>query len=85
LIDLGSIVIKALLYQSNIAIGFGGDGSWKGCGRDKNTQNVVNNKMNMVERGVSKFDDSNFATPLSTMLLSLFTTFCLLYAEWSYR
>jgi hypothetical protein len=55
------------------------------CGRDKNTPNVKNNERNMVERGVSKFDDSNFATSLSTMLLSLFTTCCLLYAEWSYR
>jgi hypothetical protein len=57
----------------------------EGCGRDKRLQNVVNYERNMVERGVSKFDDSNFATPLSTMLLSLFITFCVLYAEWSYR
>jgi hypothetical protein len=39
-------------------------------GRHKSTQNVVNYERNMVERGVSKFDDSNFATPLSTMFLS---------------
>jgi hypothetical protein len=57
----------------------------EGCGRDKSTQNVVNYERNIIERDVSKFDDSNFATPLSTMFLSLFTTFCLLYAEWSYR
>jgi len=50
----------------------------EGCERDKSTQNVVNNKRNMVERDMSKFDDSNFATPLSTTLLSLFTTFCIL-------
>jgi hypothetical protein len=57
----------------------------EGSGRDKSTQNVMNNERNMVERGMSKFDDSNFATPLSTTLLSLFITFCVLYAEWSYR
>jgi hypothetical protein len=42
----------------------------EGSGRDKSTQNVVNYERNMVERGVSKFDDSNLAIPLSTMFLS---------------
>jgi hypothetical protein len=57
----------------------------EGSGRDKIAQNVVNNERNMVERGKSKFDDSNFATPLSTTFFSLFITFCLLYAVWSYK
>jgi hypothetical protein len=30
----------------------------EGFGRDKSTQNVVKYERNMVERGVSKFDDS---------------------------
>jgi hypothetical protein len=54
-------------------------------GRDKSTQNLMNYERSMDEGDVAKFDDSNLAIPLSTMLLSLFITFYLLYAEWSYR
>jgi hypothetical protein len=32
----------------------------EGSGRDKSTENVVNYERNMVERGVAKFDDSQF-------------------------
>ena len=57
----------------------------EGSGRDKSIENVVNNERNMVEGGVSKFDDSNFPTPPSTTFFSLFTKFCVFYAEWSYK
>jgi hypothetical protein len=30
----------------------------EGSGKDKSTQNVVNNERKIVERGVAKFDDS---------------------------
>jgi hypothetical protein len=42
----------------------------EGSGRDKSTQNVVNNERSMVERGMAKFESSNLDTPLSTMFLS---------------